>query len=920
LSNPEINILLVEDNPGDARLLREMLKDSTQIEYIVTVAADMSSTILNLNNSKFDIIILDLNLPDSNGLATLDKVINAVRGSVSVIVMTGLNDAETGVSAIERGAEDYLVKGELNSSQMQRSIRYAIERKRSELIIRESEERYKTFINATDDMAFLKDQQLRYIMVNDRNALYLDKSIEEIIGKTDFDLMDIDNARICRDSDTRILNENKLIISEEIIDGKIFETRKFPVGFSNGKFGVGGFIRDVTEIRSVSKNIEKAAQEWRITFDSISDIIWVIDPKNKILRANAASEKLFGISPADIIGKDYRDMFRNTGIPFAESPVNRVKKSYKPEKATININELWLNITVYPILNESGILTGIVHLIHDITSEKKAEGELLLRTTAMEYAANAIMISDKNGIILWTNPAFEKLTLYSPSEVTGLNPRDILKSGKQGEEFYKKLWETITSGRIWTGELINRKKDGSLYAEEMTIAPVKHSNGEIQNYIAIKQDITDRKLASELLNTRLELLNYSSGHTLDELLVKTLDEIERFTSSKISFFHLIDDEQNKLSLHAWSTGTTRDFLKSEVKGLHYIIDDDSIRADCIRKKKTVVRNNCQMIPNCKQTPSGQPEISREMLIPVIRENKIRAIIGVCNKINDYNEKDISVASYLADIAWDTVERKKYEESLKQFNLELERRVAERTYELEKANRELDSFSYSVSHDLRAPLRHISGFIEMMKLETGSTAGEKLNHYMDVILDSSKKMGQLIDDLLSFSRMGRTSISNQHVKMNMLVNDVLKDFSDEIQAGKILLKTSPLPDVKGDRALLRVVYVNLISNAIKFSGKTAKAEISIGSRIVDNENIFYVQDNGAGFDMSYADKLFGVFQRLHSDREFSGTGIGLAIVKNIIERHNGRVWADSKPGKGACFYFVIPHVITDSKPYESGECE
>ncbi|PKL15840.1 MAG: PAS domain-containing sensor histidine kinase, partial [Spirochaetae bacterium HGW-Spirochaetae-5] len=257
------------------------------------------------------------------------------------------------------------------------------------------------------------------------------------------------------------------------------------------------------------------------------------------------------------------------------------------------------------------------------------------------------------------------------------------------------------------------------------------------------------------------------------------------------------------------------------------------------------------------------------------------------------------------IVRDITRQKEYEENLKKFNSELESRVAERTAELEKANRELDSFSYSVSHDLRSPLRHISGFLEMFKAETADILNEKTEHYIEVIDESARRMGQLIDDLLAFSRMGRASISNNDVDTGFLVYDVLKDFSDEISDNKISVKIGPLPMVKADRAMLRVVFVNLISNAVKFTGNTENPEIVIGNEIRDGENTFFVRDNGAGFNMQYADKLFGVFQRLHSDKDFSGTGIGLAMVKNIIERHNGRVWAESEPGKGACLYFTLP---------------
>ena len=177
--------------------------------------------------------------------------------------------------------------------------------------------------------------------------------------------------------------------------------------------------------------------------------------------------------------------------------------------------------------------------------------------------------------------------------------------------------------------------------------------------------------------------------------------------------------------------------------------------------------------------------------------------------------------------------------------------------------------------------------------------------MDVIYESARRMEQLINDLLSFSRMARTALSRQNVNLDTLLNDILNEYSADIQAEKITLHRQPLPEVQGDRAMLRVVLVNLLSNAMKFTSKTVNPEIEIGYTIIDNEQIFYIRDNGTGFDMNYADKLFRVFQRLHNDREFAGTGIGLAMVKNIIDRHKGRIWAESEKGNGACFYFTLP---------------
>jgi signal transduction histidine kinase len=239
--------------------------------------------------------------------------------------------------------------------------------------------------------------------------------------------------------------------------------------------------------------------------------------------------------------------------------------------------------------------------------------------------------------------------------------------------------------------------------------------------------------------------------------------------------------------------------------------------------------------------------------------------------------------------------------------DLEKRVADRTAKLQSANEELESFAHSVSHDLRAPLRHIDGFIELLQKKTAASLDQQCRHYMETISDSARKMGILIDDLLSFSRMGRKAMSLQGVALDPLVRDVVLELEPDAAGRDIDWHIGDLPVVNGDKAMLRLVLVNLVSNALKFTRPRPQAKIEIGSQSGQNsETVIFVRDNGVGFDMTYADKLFGVFQRLHRADEFEGTGIGLANVRRIIARHGGRTWAESQPGQGAVFYFSLPH--------------
>jgi light-regulated signal transduction histidine kinase (bacteriophytochrome) len=255
------------------------------------------------------------------------------------------------------------------------------------------------------------------------------------------------------------------------------------------------------------------------------------------------------------------------------------------------------------------------------------------------------------------------------------------------------------------------------------------------------------------------------------------------------------------------------------------------------------------------------------------------------------------------VAADVSEQKRVEEEVRRLNVELEKQVSRRTAELQAANQELEAFNYAVAHDLRAPVRHIHGFSDILDQDAASTLSADGRHALDCIRTGTLRMERLLESLLNLSRFGRQAVHRENVPLKQLVEDVIADLTPEIVERQIEWKIGNLPAVDCDPALMKIVFANLLSNAVKFTRPRSVATIEIGQQMRKGERVLFVRDNGAGFDMKYADQLFGVFQRLHHDKDFEGTGVGLATAHRILQKHGGTIWAEAGLDKGATFYFT-----------------
>lgn len=440
--------------------------------------------------------------------------------------------------------------------------------------------------------------------------------------------------------------------------------------------------------------------------------------------------------------------------------------------------------------------------------------------------------------------------------------------------------------------------------------------------IRLSRTLTERKRNEEINVSRMYLLQFSATHSLNELLEKTLNEAENLSDSCIGFYHFVDDDQKSLTLQNWSTRTKAEFCKAIGNGLHYAIDNAGVWVDCVYQRQPVIHNDYSSLPHRKGMPEGHAEVTRELVVPVIRGGKVVAILGVGNKPTDYTQKDIETISLLADLAWESAERTRAEEEIRKLNAELEQRVAERTEELtvsmekaQDADRLKSAFLATMSHELRTPLNSIIGFTGILLQLLPGPLNEEQTKQLGMIRQSARHLLELINDVLDISKIeaGQLEISKEPFDMRLAVEDVLRTVTP-LAAKKGLTLSAGIEDSVGsamsDQRRVKQILLNLATNAVKF---TASGDVHIDCRIRDNRLETSVRDTGMGIAPQDMDKLFKSFQQIDCGltRNHEGTGLGLSICKKLVEMLGGRIAVESEPGVGSTFMFTLPVISSES---------
>jgi light-regulated signal transduction histidine kinase (bacteriophytochrome) len=375
----------------------------------------------------------------------------------------------------------------------------------------------------------------------------------------------------------------------------------------------------------------------------------------------------------------------------------------------------------------------------------------------------------------------------------------------------------------------------------------------------------------------------------------------------------VEKDEKSLILQAWSTRTVSEFCRAEGKGMHYNIDQAGVWVDCVRHRRPVVHNDYGSLPHRKGLPEGHAPVFRELVVPVIKNERMVAVLGVGNKPVDYTQEDVEIVSFLADVAWEIVERKRMEEALQQMNERLERTVTERTEELEWKNRELEEFVFVASHDLQAPIRKIKIFAELLKQDLSGVLSDRSRDYLERLTGASDRMHKLINSLLNYSRSSSKPGSFKRVNLKSIAEEVAEDLMFLHRPYlEPVIEISDLPEIDADPVQMIQLFQNLLTNALHYRREDQIPEVKISGCTIESGNghdrkicELRVEDNGIGFDMRFADEIFLPFERLHSQDKYEGTGMGLAICKKIVDVHGGKISARSTVGKGSTFNIKLP---------------
>jgi len=678
-------------------------------------------------------------------------------------------------------------------------------------------------------------------------------------------------------------------------------------------------LKEIVRRKEVEKALQESDERFRQVAECSGEFIWEVDVNGLYTYANPVVEKILGYKPNEIIGKkhfydffhpDIRDTLKKAAFEIVAKKA--VFRHFVNPNVHKNGDTVILATSGSPVIDNQGTLLSYRGSDRDITERKKAEEALRVSEekyrTVADFTYDWEDWIDPNGKYIYVSPSCEWITGYRPDEFIADSKLLIKITHPDDRDLVEEHFREILAGSVAIHHIDfriitpnNEERWISHYCQ-----PVYSKDGKFLGRRGSSRDITKRKEAEKELNqltNDLERFNVELSTINDQLKAeiearieteKALKESEerykRMVSTVTAYTYLVDLSQ------AGAISTQHSMGCIPVTGYNpedYEADPHLWHSMIYPDDKMMVENSIKEILAGHDVPPIEHRIIR-------RDGKVVWVRNTMVPHYDVNGRLVRYDGLIEDIT----ERKRAEEEIQELNRELEQKVLELT----EANKELDAFNRTVSHDLQNPLIVIGGFTHRYLKVYGDKLDTDEIDMLTTIQMSAQKMERLIKDLLEFSRSGRQQIKPVKIDMRNLVTIVLDELKPLSEGRMIKFDIKTLPPGYGDMTLIKQVFINLVTNAIKFTRPKEMAVIEVGCRVEENENIYYVKDNGIGFDSRYADKLFFPFRRLRGTKEFEGTGVGLSIVQRIINRHSGRVWAEGKVNEGASFYFSLPNKI------------